>query len=241
MGDVGCTYLPALDKRLVGLEHVAARFPPRQRPTGFFFGIVDDVEPHSPTGHVLRWVSARHGSATAVVHGPVHRFGQAATPGPFWALAVLLRQPGDRRFRAVSAYAHPVLNRRLLLPVDSDLERRTAALLLDQVAADRFHLLEKPLFDEATASGQWCRPDFVLHDHTGRRVLVETMGRPDEREYLAAKAITHARMRALPGVLELIEHHPDRDPSSRLIDRLSAQPRGEFVGDAIVRHIVTAK
>jgi hypothetical protein len=31
-GDVGCTYLPALDKRLVRLEHVAARFRPGTGP-----------------------------------------------------------------------------------------------------------------------------------------------------------------------------------------------------------------
>ena len=102
--------------------------------------------------------------------------------------------------------------------MDSGFERETAEILLQQLtywakpdALGAVVQLEKPLFDEASSPGEYCRPDFVLWLPNRKRVLVESMGMKTD-EYLASKATSHPRMRALAGVVDLVEHHPGDDP-----------------------------
>jgi hypothetical protein len=123
-----------------------------------------------------------------------------------------------------------VLSRRVLLPVDSGLERQTAKLLMKamrtQVAIGAVPelTLVKPLSDDDTPTGP-CRPDFEVELPNGRAILVECMGRDKDPEYLASKALTHPRMRALPRAIDLLEYRPGEDDDVAFAKRLGALVR----------------
>ena len=123
-------------------------------------------------------------------------------------------------FQVLDAYAHPAYSRSLLLPVDSDAERRTAAILLDELAY--WHRLgtrlglRKPLETFDLPDGQIAPPpDFLVEGPGSVTVAVETMGALHDPGYVARKRQTHARMRQIPGVVDLIEH----DPTDKQTDR----------------------
>ncbi|UJJ56769.1 DUF790 family protein [Rhodanobacter thiooxydans] len=221
--DVGCTYLPAVPTLLQKMPDLEPKFPGNLRPQGLFVGIVHEVTKVSASEGALIWRGGAEGRARSVsVRGsvklPGHTTGQQ---GPYWAIAQVAKPKGESRYVVVNAYAHPCLSKSVLLPVDSALERETAELLLAQMtywerekAKGGFGVkvqLEKPLFPEQLPDGTVCHPDFVLWLPNRQRILVETMGMTNDPEYIASKARTHPRMRQLPGVVALVEHHPGDD------------------------------
>lgn len=140
---------------------------------------------------------------------------------PYWVLAVVDRDDnGTARVR--EAFAQHAFDKDRPLPLDSNYERRTLALLLEVMEYVKKKgitvTLRKPLFDsEVTlADGEMghCRADFELEVRapggsaaTPGRLLIETMG-ADSQEYLDQKAATHAIMRRRGA---LIEHEVRND------------------------------
>lgn len=218
--DVGCTYLPGLPNHLGKLAKLAPRFPSGVRPQGLFLGVVSAITPLDPHRSQLEWRGQGDRVAVVNVEGTVRRSGfEKGTSGPYWVIAQLAQQRAGGPFLPVHAYAHPVLSRSVLLAVDSGLERIAAEALLRQInywASENGPQvsvqLEKPLFPEEVGDGLYCHPDFVLWLPDRRRILIEVMGMEKDPDYLASKAITHPRMRALPGVLDLVEFRPEDDP-----------------------------
>ncbi|WNL48331.1 hypothetical protein RKE25_22630 (plasmid) [Dyella sp. BiH032] len=220
--DVGCTFLPGLSKLMQNMPAISGRFPSGTRPQGLFVGIVHEIEKVSPNETQLLWRGTSEDRvATVNVRGDVKRPGYTkGNAGPFWVIAQIAQPRGEKAFSLVNAYAHPCLSKSVLLAVDSGLERETAEILLSQltywVKPDTFNVevqLQKPLFPEVLPDGTSCHPDFVLWLPRGKRIIVETMGLDKDPDYLASKAITHPRMKSLPGVVGLVEHHPNDDPN----------------------------
>ena len=122
------------------------------------------------------------------------------------------------------AYAQPVLNGRLPVPVESEFERRTLQAIL--AAQVRLHhqgidmAIDKPMFDTLTRDGP-CRPDFRIEARsrvTGeiRDLVIEAMGL-DSDAYHAAKAVTHPRMAHLGRIVTI---EPDDVSSDRAVRRI---------------------
>ena len=136
-GDLLCTWFPALGGHLQRLDRVRTRFPTRMRPQGLFWGVVDDLAVDHDTTEVTYTYGPRDARRHVAGELPVAvRIPGRSPTGPFWLLAAL-GVPGDdpsAPFRVLDAYAHPAYSRSLLLPVDSDSERVTAGVLLDQLA-----------------------------------------------------------------------------------------------------------
>ena len=215
--DLLCTWLPALPDHLVRLRRLRTRFPPSMRPQGLFWGVVDEVDTDGRSTQVRASYGPPLSRQTIVDRLPVATTmpGRCRT-GPFWLIAAL-GAPGDdpnARFEVLDAYAHPAYSRSLLLPVDSDAERRTAALLLDTIAGwHRRHgtrlRLVKPLETFELPDGPIAPPpDFLVELPGSVEVVVETMGALDDPGYVDRKRQTHALMRQIPGVIDLIEHEP---------------------------------
>lgn len=223
--DVGCTFLPAVLRLLQAMPDAESKFPANLRPQGLFVGIVTEVTKVSSTEGQLLWQGGPENRVAAVsVRGSVKLPGRTTgQQGPYWAVAQVAKPKGETRYVVVNAYAHPCLSKSVLLPVDSALERETAELLLAQMTYWQREKakgglgvkvqLEKPLFPEQLPDGTACHPDFILWLPDRQRILVETMGMTNDPEYLASKERTHPRMRQLPGVVALVEHHPGEDPA----------------------------
>jgi hypothetical protein len=188
------------------------------RPQGFFLGVV-----HDATAHELIRERGSEREVIPVVR-PILRSGRE-TSGPYAAIALIGQASQDDGFAVQSAGIWPVLSRSLLLPVDSGYERSTALILLQvQSWLNRRHHLDvrliKPLFDTPVGTAR-VRPDFILELHTGKQVLVETMG-SDDADYLARKERTHRHMTTLPHVVALVPHWPTQDTERALFSRVSA-------------------
>lgn len=173
---------------------------------------------HEPQGFVLLYSTGFKGREIYVPSGePVVVANRVQSPsirgnhveGPFLTLIVVGKYPEAKGYSALRAYAQPV-NGRLLVPVDSDLERTALRRILE--AQRLLHgraidlAVRKPVFDTITPEGP-CRPDFVLEARsreTGeiKTRVIEVMGLGDDA-YLEAKRVTHPRMRALGAMLEL--------------------------------------
>lgn len=174
---------------------------------------------HAPQGFVLLYAPAIKGheihlpSGDAVtianrVQSPSIRGNRIS--GPFLVLIVAGEYPEAHGYAPLRAYAQPVYNGRMFVPVESDFERRVFRAILDcQHALHKRGVdlaIGKPLFDTLTPLGP-CRPDFVLEARsrmTGevRNVVVEAMGFETD-DYAAAKAVTHPRMRTLGDLIEI--------------------------------------
>jgi hypothetical protein len=214
--DLICTWPPALPEHLTRLRRLRNRFPSTTRPQGLFWGVVDALFVADNTTRV----TCRYGPPTArhmvVVDLPVAvRMPGRCRRGPFWLLAAL-GSPGDdpqTPFQVLDAYAHPVYSRSLLLPVDSDAERRTAAVLLDRLVWWQRRglrvLLIKPLETvDLPAGGVAPPPDFVLVTPSAAMVVIETVGALDDQLYIERKRRTHTLTRSIPGVIDVVEHDP---------------------------------
>ena len=183
--------LPAL------VETIATMLPgrfARTRPHGLLLVRLADVR-----GQELVTL----GGQTLPIVGRVAVCGEAPVdepdpPGacsPYLALCVVARPAPEEPVQLCSAYAHSCLSAERLLLVDSDLERRTLSKLIafQKTARDRYGLwlrVDKPLHDigppraAGAPSKQALIPDFLVTAENagriGRRVIVETMGYPDE-------------------------------------------------------------
>ena len=174
---------------------------------------------HAPQGFVLLFAPSFRGHEIHVPGGePVTIANRVQSPsvrgnrigGPFLVLVVAGEYPEAHGYAPLRAYAQPIYNGRLFVPVDSDFERRVLAQILAcqrTLHARRVDLaIGKPLFDTMTPAGP-CRPDFILEARsrvTGelRTVVLEAMGF-DSDGYAAAKAVTHPRMRHIGELLTI--------------------------------------
>lgn len=236
---VGTTFLPSVPGLLRRLPEQGALFTGR-RPQGVFVGQIQDIARDGHSASLIWRGTLNHADRRVVipVHGTVRRFGGARVGGgPYWCAAALGQRPGESVFRVLDAYIHPVFSKAILLPVDSDAERDTARILIEQIAfwhqAERIGMtvhLRKPLFEELTPSGDSCRPDFILELPNNTRILVETM--KGDPAYLAAKVALHSRMRALRNVVALVEHMPGigDDAFRRALTHLVMQSRRAMAG-----------
>lgn len=138
----------------------------------------------------------------AVRGNPVH--------GPFLTMIVVGKYPEARGYSLLRAYAQPIYNGRLFVPVDSQLERDALRDLLE--VQRRLHredvdvAVRKPIFDSQTPAGN-CRPDFILEARSRRTgeiktLVIEVMGFENDT-YRASKSVTHPRMSHL-GTLSIL-------------------------------------
>ncbi len=185
------------------LRALSAHWPTAHAPQGFMLLYVPHFKGHD--------VTLADGSTIAIanrIQSPSVRGNHIA--GPYLVLIVIGQYPETRGYRPLRAYAQPVFNGRLFVPVESDFERRTTRCLLD--CQKILHVqgvdvaISKPLFDTMTTLGS-CRPDFIVEARarlTGeiRTLVVEAMGF-DNDDYAAAKAVTHPRMRLLGDLLTI--------------------------------------
>lgn len=195
------------------LRALEPQWPREHAPQGFVLLYAPTIKGHQitlPGGDTL--------GITNRVQSPSVR-GNRIT-GPFLVLVVVGQYPEARGYAPLRAYAQPVLSGRMFVPVDSEFERTILRIILRCQrllhARDVDLAIEKPLFDVLTADGP-CRPDFVLEARsrmTGeiRSVVVEAMGF-ESREYLAAKEITHPRMRHL-GQIVTVERADMDEPAA---------------------------
>lgn len=150
--------------------------------------------------------------------------------GPYLLLAVVGQYPDTHRYAPLRGYAQPIYSGKRFIPVDSEFERVVLKSLLQvQAILDREGidlLIEKPVFDRITAFGP-CKPDFLLEAQSRRTgevrgIIVEAMGftSPD---YLAAKSVTHPRMRQIAPV---VEAWPDEMPTGGFLRRLLEELTG---------------
>ncbi len=185
---------------------------------GVVYGTLRNLAPrwpkaHAPQGFVLLYAPSFQGHEIHVPEGePVTIANRIQSPsvrgnrisGPFLILVVAGEYPEARGYAPLRAYAQPIYNGRLFVPVDSDFERKALRCILQ--CQRLLHprgvdlAIGKPLFDTMTRDGP-CRPDFIIEARsreTGeiRTVIVEAMGFATQ-EYEAAKAVTHPRMRHL--------------------------------------------
>ena len=185
-------------------------WPPHVRPQAFFTGIVSEVNRAERT-----LLCSGNPSVYTVEDPPICFVPPHGQPsGPFWAMAHLgesLIQPG--RYVIRKAYLHPVFSQSMLVPVDSDAERRTLHLLLavqKRLFGEGMAIaIVKPLHDLIAEGGDPYRPDFVLYPYRrgagmqlGYCLVVETMGFADA-DYRQRKSRAHQRMQELGEVIAL--------------------------------------
>lgn len=190
---------------------------------------------HAPQGFVALYAQAIRGNEIHVPNGdPVRIATRVQSPsirgnhisGPYIVLVVAGEYPEARGYAPLRAYAQPIHNGRLFVPVESDFERKTLnAILAGQRALDVQGVdlaIGKPLFDSMTAQGP-CRPDFVLEARsrvTGemKTLVVEAMGF-DSADYEAAKAVTHPRMKMLGDLVTIDPSEIEQGIATRKIMR----------------------
>lgn len=172
-------------------------WPKPLEPQGFLIGVATEVGDRTLTtskGTILQ------------VAGKIARFGEENTAGPFIGMVLVGMDRNTKQYGALRAYIHPVHSSQLLIPVDSNLERRTMNLLkgLQSWLHRDKHLdvlVEKPLADMPTGRDtQPIRPDFLVKVNQ-KVVVVETMGY-DDAEYLAKKSRTHPLMERIGKVVQ---------------------------------------
>ena len=193
------------------LRVLAPKWPKTHAPQGFvalYAKTIKGNEIHVPDGDPIR-IATR-------VQSPSIR-GNRIT-GPFIVLVVAGEYPEARGYAPLRAYAQPIHNGRMFVPVESDFERKTLnAILAAQRELHRQGVdvaIGKPLFDTMTPDGP-CRPDFMLEARsrmTGevKTLVVEAMGF-DSADYEAAKAITHPRMKTLGDLVTIDPSEVEQD------------------------------
>lgn len=134
------------------------------------------------------------------------RSRRSITKGPFLAAITFAPTGDDFEPRAKHAFVLPVLSRRRLLPVESDIERRAAMSLVRLMEwckeKKNFRLrIEKPMYEIETVAG-YCRPDFVIHG-LGNKVIVEVMGMMADADYRQRKERTVSIMDSYAPVIKL--------------------------------------
>lgn len=182
-------------------------------PQGFLIGLAKSFE-----GKFITTLN----NVEVEIDTPVGFSGQN-TKGPYLVIILVGRRNGGSWFTPIRAFTQPVFSENLLVPVESDYERKTLKILLDCQIEKKFSIT-KPVADRLVSpnlrnkkpiSGEPAeimqpmniRPDFILCYDQGKTVVVETMGY-QTIEYIERKKRTHPYMRVLG---EIIEHRPDVD------------------------------
>lgn len=146
--------------------------------------------------------------------------------GPYLVLIVAGEYPEAHGYAPLRGYAQPIFSGRRFIPVDSEFERTVLRALLQlRRVFDRQEIdlvIEKPVFDTLTEIGT-CRPDFLLEARsrsTGeiRQLVVEAMGFVDDA-YLAAKAVTHPRMKQIAPLLCISPTDANEDRVGPMVSR----------------------
>jgi hypothetical protein len=182
---------------------------------------------HAPQGFVALYAHAIKGNEIHVPNGPpVTIATRVQSPsirgnhiaGPFIVLVVAGEYPEAHGYAPLRAYAQPIYNGRMFVPVESDFERKALRAILAgqrELHARGVDLaIGKPLFDSMTPHGP-CRPDFMLEARsrvTGemKTLVVEAMGF-DSADYETAKAITHPRMKTLGDLVTIDPSEVEQD------------------------------
>ena len=199
------------------LRGMAEKWPKAHAPQGF-------VLLYAPTikGHEIHLADGYTVSIANRVQSPSIRGNRIS--GPFLVLIVAGEYPEAHGYAPLRAYAQPILNGRMFMPVESDFERQVLRAILDcQLGLHRRGVdlaIGKPLFDTLTPLGS-CRPDFLLEARsrvTGevRTVVVEAMGFETD-DYAASKAVTHPRMKTLGDLVEISSHDVETDGAATKI------------------------
>lgn len=127
---------------------------------------------------------------------------------PYWVI-LAFRRDRDGKIFCSEGYAHALFERKLPVPVDSELERKTlrsistvAKWLTTKPEAPDINLY-KPLFDievEVDDEKGYVLPDFIVNATTSdsrcHTIVVETMGYTDD-EYCERKSEQHVGMRKI--------------------------------------------
>ena len=152
--------------------------------------------------------------------------------GPYLVIVLVGCRNKGTFYLPLMAFAQPVFSENLLVPVDSNLERKTLQCLLDcqrekgfaiykPIADETVHIFkEKVVAKEGTSfdvtQAKRVRPDFKLNYDSKKLLIVETMGYTTD-VYLERKQRTHEAMKALGPI---VEHRPDVDSDQSFIDQL---------------------
>lgn len=199
------------------LRSMAAKWPKAHVPQGFVLLYAPSIkghEIHLPDGDAVKIANR--------VQSPSIRGNRVS--GPFLTLVVAGEYPEAHGYAPLRAYAQPIFNGRMFVPVDSDFERKVLRSILDcQRRLDPAGVglaIGKPLFDTLTPLGS-CRPDFMLEARsrvTGevKTLVVEAIGLETD-DYAASKAVTHPRMRTLGSLLTI---DPTEIESGRAPDKI---------------------
>lgn len=196
------------------LRELAHHWPKDHAPQGFMLLYA----PHFK-GHEITLPDDNTIAIASRIQSPSVRGNHIA--GPYLMLIVIGQYPEARGYSPLRAYAQPIFNGRLFMPVESDFERRSLRCILDcqkMLHMRRIDLaVGKPLFDTMTELGP-CRPDFLLEARstvTGevRTIVLEALGF-DTADYHAAKAITHPRMQRMGELVTLTPTELDCDDAA---------------------------
>lgn len=188
--DVTCTHLSRVPRFLASFrKRCEPLFPKDIRPQGLTVFPINDWESHDNKTTLILYRGTEE--LTCEVHGTIRRYGRSNTPGPLWFIGQVGRESSTGLYEILHGYLHPQFSKTILMPVDSDLERRVANSLMGLISywswkRELSAILKKPLFDEVVAGGSWFRPDYSLILPNGRRLIVEVMG-TDDPEYLERK------------------------------------------------------
>ena len=232
-----CTYAPALPELL---RKVAAAPEARFRHTrrhGVLLCVVAGMAQGSLTLARGERLAVR-GRIAVFAEGDGHgrdTLADREARSPYFAAYLVGRPAAAAPPMILKAYCHPIAGSRHLLPVDSNLERKTLAQLLRlQLWLRRERGVQlaivKPLFDIAPpdpeAPRDPCIPDFILRaagvGPRGRSVvIVETMGYADAA-YHARKGRTHRLMAVALSGAPVVMHdfHSPAAASQPARDRL---------------------
>jgi hypothetical protein len=243
LSDYLCTYLPALPELMAKIAGTPpGRFAITRRPHGLMIFMASDAA----SGSVL----PLRGEPIPI-RGEIAIFGEREghsrqtteerrLRSPYLATCVVGRASPDSAVEVLKAYLHPCAAPGHLMPVDSDLERRTLARLVQLQGWLRQRTgievtIKKPVFGLGDASDDHAEapeeqigpfiPDFLLRaervpEGGARTVVVETMGYADA-VYRRRKIRTQTQMSALLGDAPVIHHdfHQPQGHSQEIRDR----------------------
>lgn len=215
--------------RLTGFAGVATRVTQAWRdewsktkldPHGLVMGLCDFEE--RPDGS--KWLLSPFANGGTreewEVKGRV-RLPGAGTSGPYVAMGLVGIVAGTKSPAILQAYLHPAYGYNDLTLVDSDLERRTLAILCSRMDAmrkqGRPYTVIKHYTDIVRSPTERYRPDFSVVVGS-KTTYIETMGYTDA-EYVDRKTRTHAMMGASHA---LVLHMPGEndDALQTTLDRL---------------------
>lgn len=197
-------------KRLQSLKDTVRLHRSRGIPSAYGLAVIIIHKIHPLEGGKVRLLREsdqdKDNEWSCVPQGEVKiRARRSITKGPFLAAITYAPNDADLEPQAKHAFVLPILSRRRLLPVESDLERRAAMSLVKLIewAKTKRNLefrIEKPMYEIETNVGM-CRPDFVMQG-LGKKAIVEVMGMMADAEYRLRKERTLPIMEAYAPVVQ---------------------------------------